>query len=1211
MLKENSTTNTLTNRKYFKITGNENTTIECEHNAGLAFKHVSDIKIQNVTFYNCGMIFNSTSVNPNSTNATLTSKAALLFEYCINVSLKFIMVNNSDGVGIQMYNTIGEVTISRSTFSENRIKQPHSFSGGGGIYMEFSLCSPGTNGEDCYLTDSNFTMNATYDVSFSKFIKNVGSTTDPEKTGTVHAGYHQRYVFGRGGGLSIRVMGNASYKAFKIKDCIFKENSAQFGAGMFVAFQDSCYSNILSVKNSQFISNKVIAKKFDYIGTSGGGVMLDYVIINNKEDTLSHNTAIFNNITFESNAAFVGGGFSFHASKEYNVTKPTNRLKFIECRWFGNKARLGAAIDLSIIHMYENGQQVKPNFINCTFVNNTVTSFTIDDRDDTYGITDPGSTNTSGGYWLGAGAMYLDALSVDFVGNIMFTNNTGGAVAAIDAGINVHHNASVNFSNNHAESGGALYLAGNSWISVSPHVQVSFINNSAREYGGAIYYQQNGEHDLMSSANCFIRYSNVTIAPDYWHNILFLFFDNCVYTDYGGDALHMTSVINCAWNGSFNSGNDVSLNQTFISWPIFKFNSSSNKKCNNFIQTSARYISFEKIKELRIAPGQNYKFPFKALNDFNNLTRTTFFIYSNDKNVSIPDPVVQTDGSTLLKINKEVNSRFYLQFKTIYNRKHVGYIAVIVENCPFGYELRDGICECIAKSKSNSYEGLASCEPNLLEIRIRPGYWAGDVGGFFSTYTCPLTYCIKTSNSIALTNDSDVLCKNRMGRLCGDCKHGYGLSVGTLNCVKCTGSHVIAWIILIATTYVPITVVFISLLVLNMNLAVGPIHSFIFFCQVFPAVSLDNNHWGDYSSTITYISDIHSAVINIMSLKFGMYFNTNYCLFPNMNAMDYYLLQYASALYPLVILMIIISIIKYCPGCIPAKYFWYAIKCCVKGIRKRTSMQQTIVHGLIGFLLLTYANFVNISFQILKYAYFENKNNPKNGILVPFSQGTMYYLDKHHLPYALIAMAFLLIFGIFPLLLLIFYPATLTVIAYFGWDNTIEVRTLRKWIPLYKLIPIFDAFWSELKPGCRAFAGFYFLYRFLAFSLFSLTLTLYQIYFGISILFIIITFLHAFVQPYKKDSYNQADFLMFAIISVTNSFYAHSEFLRTQNASHGTIQTFNWIQTILAWIPILYIICYIICRIRKAQQGGYKHLFSQNTDDDHGPLIRPLLQIPD
>jgi len=71
---------------------------------------------------------------------------------------------------------------------------------------------------------------------------------------------------------------------------------------------------------------------------------------------------------------------------------------------------------------------------------------------------------------------------------------------------------------------------------------------------------------------------------------------------------------------------------------------------------------------------------------------------------------------------------------------------------------------------------------------------------------------------------------------------------------------------------------------------------------------------------------------------------------------------------------------------------------------------------------------------------------------------------------------FLLTFGILPPQILVCYPVVLSIIGYFGWDDTNTVHTLRRWIPLYKFVPVFDAFWSEFKPNCKVFAGFYFVY---------------------------------------------------------------------------------------------------------------------------------------
>ena len=752
---------TFNNRSQLKIIGDKNTSVECKENTGLAFKYVCNLEILNVTFFNCGMLFNNTSQYPNSTDSTLTSKAAILIQHCINISLKSIVVKSSDGIGIQMYNTIGKVYISHSTFSENKLRNTHFVSGGGGLYIEFSLCDPGRIGKMCNLTDQKYTINATYEICFSNFVNNSATVTDPKQVAFLQPDYFTHYAFGRGGGLSVHINGNASYNKFVIQNCTFKSNTALFGAGMFVELQDKGYTNSFIMQNSAFLSNKVVSNKLGYTGTSGDGFMLKYIIFSTQEGNVSYDIVTFINSTFRANAAYNGGGLSFHCSKQKNF-KSTNILHFVGCHWHSNIARLGAAIDFGNQYSPENGQLVKPQFINCTFTSNTVTGFTINDRDATYGITDSGSTNTTGSYWPGAGAMYLDALTVDFAGYMIFANNTGGAIVAINAGINNHQNASVEFHNNLAKSGGALYLASYSWISASPNVHVSFINNSAHEYGGAIYYQKISEHDLISNiySSCFIQYADDTIAPYDW-NVTFIFFGNCANMNTTGttetnkgDAIFTTTVVDCAWN---ESSGDANLKNVFLHWPNFKF-LSGNYNCKNFIQTDTRYFKNNGPSDtkLMVAPGEKFKFPFTAINDFNEPIYTIFMVYSNNNNVTINTPVVKSDGSVSLKTSSKGNSSFYVQFHSIDNRKHVGYITVTVKNCPMGFVLNNHVCKCI-----NSYDGLAYCNSSGgLGIYILAGYWAGYVKPnktFFSTYACSYLYCIQASSPIALTNDSDVL----------------------------------------------------------------------------------------------------------------------------------------------------------------------------------------------------------------------------------------------------------------------------------------------------------------------------------------------------------------------------------------------------------------------------------------------------------------------
>jgi len=1185
-LEESKATNIFEGKNYTRLIGKQNSTIHCHYNAGLAFKNVSNIVLQNVTFYHCGMIFNSTSVNPDSPNTTLISKAALLFEYCHNLTLSFVTVENSSGVGIQVYNTIGDIKISHCNFVGNKIlsNETYKFSGGGGVYIEFTLCQPGMNSIDCKTTEANFTTNANYTIAHSNFTQNLGSTSDPKRTAFIRAGNHTHFAFGRGGGLSIYLKGKASYNNFKAINCSFIGNSAMYGAGMFVELQDTSNHNNLIIKDCYFGLNAIISERLGYTGTSGGGAMLSFIIFNSNT-TVLYNSAAFIDTVFESNFAFTGGGFSFHSGRETGVLYPTNHLSFYGCHWYDNQARLGAAIDLSTLHSIESGQLVKPMFSDCTFEGNVVSGFAIGSRYAKYGIIDYGSDNVSGGYWPGTGVMYLDDITVDLSQSVKFYNNTGSAIAAFKAGVNLFSHAVINFTNNQASEGGALYLSGYSWISASPNVQVLFINNSATSLGGAIYSQKSGENDLISTGKCFIRYTDNIKPPNQWKNVSFRFIDNCASMDNGGDAIYTTTVVDCAWDGSFNVVDNSTLRSVFLNWTNFEF-SDTISTCSKFIQTSARsFKSCTAADHLKVAPGEVFSFPFEAQNDFGDTTPTIFGIFSNKKQVEIPNPVVQSNGSSLF-ITNATTANFYLQFVTVDSRKHLGYVDVTVEDCPLGFYLKNGKCVCTTET----YVGLSHCSSSDLVIYIQPGYWAGEVSNFFTTFECPSSFCKESST--ALYNDSDVLCQNRVGRLCGDCAPGYGLSITGRNCVRCNGSYFTAWLIHIAATYIPITIVFVLLLVLNVNLAVGPIRSFIVFSQIYSA-----NYYHD-TDVIHIINTICKIIINIMSLKFDLPFSTNYCFSPKMTVMDYFLLRYVAALYPLLIMVIILSIIRYCPGCIPIKYLWRTIKRCVMAIRKRTSLQQTVVHGFIAFLLLTYADFVDISIRILGYAVFEDKSGNHPPVYVPFRRGTVNYFGKGHLSHAIIALAFLLTFGIIPPLILIGYPVVLSIIGYFGWDDTNTVHTLRRWIPLYKLKPVFDAFWSEFKPNCKVFAGFYCVYCFLANIIWPIVVSDYQAYFALSVLGVIMLLLHALIQPYKKKMYNQADIVMFSIIILINCFYAYSEFVETQKVTEN--QILLWIQTTLPWIPLVFVTSYIVFNIRQAHKRQRSTLtLDPYLDDEH------------
>ena len=70
----------------------------------------------------------------------LQVKSTLYFLLCRTVTLSHITVNETEGTGVVMYSTVGINTITHSQFvsSSPNSKVSGSFTGGGGLYIEFA-----------------------------------------------------------------------------------------------------------------------------------------------------------------------------------------------------------------------------------------------------------------------------------------------------------------------------------------------------------------------------------------------------------------------------------------------------------------------------------------------------------------------------------------------------------------------------------------------------------------------------------------------------------------------------------------------------------------------------------------------------------------------------------------------------------------------------------------------------------------------------------------------------------------------------------------------------------------------------------------------------------------------------------------------------------------------------------------------------------------
>ena len=131
--------------------------------------------------------------------------------------------------------------------------------------------------------------------------------------------------------MSLLFKGNASHNAISVTQCTFEGNKAVWGGAMLIEFQDDSDYNTVTVNSTVISDNYCYYNACTYEGTGGGGVRVQFA---GFKDTVKNNN----------NQAYFGGGVSFFI---FNM----NFISFRNCTWYGNIARLGSAIDLSLWNM--------------------------------------------------------------------------------------------------------------------------------------------------------------------------------------------------------------------------------------------------------------------------------------------------------------------------------------------------------------------------------------------------------------------------------------------------------------------------------------------------------------------------------------------------------------------------------------------------------------------------------------------------------------------------------------------------------------------------------------------------------------------------------------------------------------------------------------------------------------------------------------------
>ena len=1098
-----------------------------------------------------GLVFNSCTQlkleNFSIENCGCQLNVSLVFliaSICINdstnVTLSCLTITKSRGRAMIMNDIMGYGTVSHCVISKNGSPGNETVIHGG-LFMRLS----------------EKVSNVTITISYCNFSENYikVNVTDKWKNHELH-----------GGGMSL-LLWNTSYNCINITGTNFTSNEAPMAAGLKINVTKG-NGNKIQVTHCNFSYNNAS------IGGGGSDVGLSDTIEGESrihsslKNIENKNKIVLSQSVFYDNSALFGGGLAMYASSSENSFE--NTVIVDNCTFLRNKADGGSAVNVNRDVRQINGLKHFGStfyFISCAFNYN-------------HAGREPISVATAADITQ-TGTLFTSLVPVILSGNNTFHHNNGTAIYSSDASINFTESSFTNFSNNVGEKGGAILLVGTAYLNIGPNNFLHFENNKAT-IGGAICKVQLETKYFGYTELCFIK----SEEPK---TIDFSFQDNHATSGIAND-IFVANVRECQYRCSVKVGHQVFTEQC-IGNMLFSNNHSSIASSTNTITVDNAVHPF---------PGIPYKLNVTQKDIFNNdvshlFPLTVGFMYACKISID-PGFIILTDNNIKLYGQPGSSGKLVLQGYT--NTNVQVSTNVNLSYCSPGYVLNNDICVCSTADNSTRLEGIASCFNNTAVLQAAT--WAGylkESPHELMTANCKVGLCNRERETV-LTKKLDNVCHHsREGILCSQCKPNYTLYYHSNSYLCKEISNCEYGILLyVISELLPITVIFLIILILNINVTSGAVNTFIFCAQVlstlfidaFEVVKADNRAL----STIFSLYRLGSGFLNLNILEFDYF---SFCLIKDASIMHLFLVKYFSVIYAFSLIILTVVIMR-------LNSLYSCIKLCHKCGRR--NIRTSIINGLIAFLILCYFQCVRITFDILVPSSITRSGSKVASVRLLFA-GDIEYMSYNHLPYAIPAILCLLIVILPPPIVLTLEPLLIRFSGTLNFRRNSFTYCLHRF--RMKLKPFLDSFQGCFKDNCRCFAGLFFFYRVIVLTPAVYSNSIVFSYTQATIILLCICVLHGLVGPYQKKWHNYVDLLLLANITAVTMLTTIDVFVELAPRDYYVInkEAILISQVILVSLSLVYICIYFIYYLlnkfnvfHKLQQVSFRLLPVSLTKTD-------------
>ena len=442
--------------------------------------------------------------------------------------------------------------------------------------------------------------------------------------------------------------------------------------------------------------------------------------------------------------------------------------------------------------------------------------------------------------------VFFNTKSVYINGEInVFENITGSIILAYNS--DIHLNGTITFKDNKASHGAAIRLDSSSYLFIHESTKASFIKNHASFYGGAIY--SHIERNLPTAIPlCAIQVVSQNIS----HLNATLIFKKNTATLAGG-SIYVSPLYDCQQLYL------KEINSSHLYQKLFHFEAKDNDSL--FSQISSVPVrthhcnvnNIDNIDQIKVYPGETITIGLKAYDLNNNptyvqiFTRLTKFkkfwheggrhTYSVDITHLLPvrqqiQPVYSNSCTSLYFtiFSENVSDLMYLHFEVL------AYIPttkvkLISKPCPPGFIYSSETKACVCSLFLKRF-GITQCNINTSAINIPSQSWLGVLDNEITiAYTehCPPGYCLPNT-TINITQPDVMYRGNRMGWLCGQCKEGYSIVLGSTDCYKC--SNTLHSVLAISFGILGGIVYVLVLFSLRLTIDLGTLGGFIFWLNI-------------------------------------------------------------------------------------------------------------------------------------------------------------------------------------------------------------------------------------------------------------------------------------------------------------------------------------------------------------------------------------------